>query len=375
MTAAVDDLWDQTLAPPAGPWTTIDLAARSDDATRIDATLAWVLPGLLERGSRLLFAGDEGVGKSLFIGQLAVRLASGLPCFPGDPVGPMRVLVVDTELNERTIRRRLTPMADHANLTPGQLLYALAPAGINLLDSDERSAFAGLCRGFKPHLVVIDSLYRAFIGDPDDPRVGGEVQRVLDETRASTGAALLLACHYRKRSNEGRVKRTLDDIAGSRVWKAWPETVTDLTAKSLRILKDREGLATELTVTRTAAGEWENDPDGWPFTSIAVDTDAASTWQGHTLIQSYALQVLARGDGNDDGISTNRVTALITEQRHIEGHKSGFNRDNVTAALGELREAGRARTSIGPRNANHWHITPAGLDHISTDNPDQEPGW
>lgn len=358
------------LALPDHPWTSVDVAALSGEPTEALET-RYVLHRLLELGSRLLLAGDEGGGKSLLTAQLAVRLAAGMSCLPGDdPPGPFRVLVVDTELNERTARRRLAPMAAHAGLQPGQLVYVLAPAGIDLLRHEEADAFAAIVTAFQPHLVVIDSLYRAFSGDPDDPRVGGDVQRVLDTIRASVGCALMIVCHYRKRSTDGRKRRSLDDLAGSRVWKAWPETAVDITDKSLRILKDREGTAAELTLTRTPAGDWEDDPAGWPFTITTGDETTVPTWQGHTLIQSYALGVLARGD---EALATSRVASLISEQRLTEGHRSGFHRDNVTAALGELETAGRVRWEPGPRNAKNWRITAAGLDHISNDQP--ETSW
>lgn len=345
---------------PDSPWATLDVG---NIPTAEDGTdPRYVLHQLLEAGSRMLLAGDEGIGKSLLIAQFAVRLAAGLSCLPGDtPPGRLRVLVVDTELNERTARRRLIPMAEHAGLQRGHLIYVLAPAGIDLLRPDEAQAFRALAGAYRPHLLVVDSLYRAFNGDPDDPRVGGEVQRILDTTRAELGCALLLGCHYRKRSNDGRAKRSLDDLAGSRVWKAWPETVVDVSHDKVRILKDREGNAGQLHVERTPAGEWERDPTGWPFTLTSADDAPASTWQGHTLIQAYALDVLTR---TDEPLSTTRITSLIADDRLAQGHKAGFHRTNVAAALGELQKADRVRMTPGSRGANDWHITAAGRDYL-----------
>lgn len=358
---------DPAPAAPEWPsrWPTVDVAHIGDPTTP-DEPPQWILPTILEAGSRLLLAGDEGVGKSLLIAQLAVRLAAGLPALPGvGPDGPLCVLVLDGELNERTIRRRLQPLAQHADLQPGQLLYVLAPTGIDLLRPGDHGALVDLCRAYRPDLLVIDSLYRAFVGDPDDPRVGGEVQRALDGIRADIGCALLLACHYRKRANDGAKRRQLDDLAGSRVWKAWPETVIDITDKALRVLKDREGTAADLDITRTPAGQWENDPDGWPFT--IGPAEPSQPWHGHTAIQPYVLAVLARADVP---LSTSRVHSLTADDRTAESRQP-FHRSNIAKALGELRDLGRVTTTPGARGANDWTITPAGLD--ATSNPTTEP--
>lgn len=355
----------QPRAPDGPRWATVDVAQLPEQAEGDADAPEWVLPGWLEVGSRLLLAADEGVGKTLCVAQVSVRLAAGLPVVPGgEPAGPLRVLVVDTELNERTVRRRLRPMAQHAGLGAGQLLYVLAPAGIDVLREDECAELRAIVGRFRPQVMVLDSLYRAFNGDPDDPRVGGQVQRVLDAMRASTRAALIIVCHYRKRANDGRQRRSLDDIAGSRVWKAWPETVLDLTRDRIRVLKDREGLAAELAVERRAAGEWENDPDGWPFTFTLPDTER-SAWKGHTVIQRYALDVLARADAP---LSTARITALIAEDRATEGNAK-FHRDNVSKALGELldKQPPEVEKQLGAHASHDWTITVAGLDRISTD--------
>lgn len=355
---------------PRLSWTTVDVADLdgAPEAEHIDAP-DWVLPGLLERQSRLLLAGDEGVGKSLFLAQIAVRLASGMPVTPdSDGPDPLRVLVVDTELNERTARRRLRPMAAHAGLRAGHLTYLLAPAGLDLLRDQERQQIVQLVESIRPHVIALDSLYRAFNGDPDDPRVAGQVQRVLDEVRAGFGASLIIVCHYRKRPTDGRQRRNLDDLAGSRAWKAWPECAADITRDRIRILKDREGQAVELAIARRDAGTWETDPEGWPFDLSTIEPTRAQ-WRGHTVIAGYALAVLARSDAP---LSTKRVADLVAEDRATEG-RTAFNRGNVSTALGELLDRRQVDKQPGPRGANIWSITAAGLEAVSV--PSQDPPW
>lgn len=352
--------------PPHPRWPRFDIGSL-DEAGPVGPSYEWHVPGFLEPQTRLVIAGDEAAGKSLLSQQVAVRLAAGLPVVDGAQASaPLRVVVVDTELHERTIRRRLVPMARHAKLPTGQLFYLLASAGLDLTSDQDSVELTRIVGAARPDVVLIDSLYRAFDGDPDDPRVIGKLQRVLDELRTSTGAALILCAHFRKRSSDGKYTRNLDDLAGSRLMKAWPEIVLDVTRDKLRVLKDREGMAPDITLTRRAPGEWETDPDGWPFTlTDAPGAATQPTWQGHTLIQSGLLDVLAVAKGP---LSSNQVINGLKDRRSQQNLK-GFRRESVLAALGELRAKHHVHDTPGSGGAQQWSITPDGLLAHSTDTP------
>jgi hypothetical protein len=306
------------------PWQPLDVAdVHRGPADEDQASYVWTFTRFLEPQTRMIVAGDEGGGKSLLIQQIFIRLAAGLPVYGEEPPPrPLRVLIIDTELHERTVRRRLRPMARHANLPRGQLFYVLAPAGIDLSDNTEdRDQFAKLVLSIRPDVIVIDSLYRAFNGDPDDPKVIGKLQRLLDGARDHTGAAVVLTAHYRKRSSDGRSTRTLDDLAGSRLMKAWPEIVVDVTKDKLRVLKDREGMAPPLTIERHGPGTWEDQDDGWPFTMLdpaAAAPEGKPQWQGHTVVQAAVLDLLAQLDP-DTSLSSNKVVTSLRDRRAQKG--------------------------------------------------------
>jgi hypothetical protein len=356
------------------PWQPLDVAdvrhALDDDSAGYD----WTFTRFLEPQTRMIIAGDEGGGKSLLMKQIFVRLAAGLPVYGEEPPArPLRILIIDTELHERTVRRRLRPMARHARLPRGQLFYVLAPAGIDLSDNRaDRDQFAKLVMAIRPDVIVIDSLYRAFNGDPDDPKVVGKLQRLLDQARDHSKAAIVLTAHYRKRSSDGRSTRSLDDLAGSRLMKAWPEIVVDVTKDKLRVLKDREGMAPPLTLERHLPGTWEDLDDGWPF--VMHDADAAApdskpVWQGHTIVQRELLELLSRLDA-DASLSSNQVVTGLKDRR-AQKQQKGFRRDTVLAALGELKDKGHADWVDGSKaGEQRWFITPAGLAATSTDAPD-----
>lgn len=380
----VDEVDEPGSPPPAAVshWHTIDvatLATDPDDTPPVDDSYAWTLDRILEPQTRAILAGDEGGGKSLLLMQLMVALAAGRAPYTGAaPQPPRRVLVIDTELHERTVRRRLGPMARHANLQPGWLTYVLAPAGIDLVtDPADRHQFATLIDTTSPHVVAVDSLYRAFNGDPDDPAVIGRLQRLFDQTRDRTGAAIILTAHYRKRGGEkGPASlRSLDDIAGSRLMKAWPEIVLDVAKDTVRILKDREGLAPELTLERHSTGTWEQLDDGWPYTLAdpaavqTIDPANTRTWTGHTVVQAELRELLATSDAL---MSSNQVVTALKDRRALDGQK-GRRKDTVLAALGELRDLHHVLAVPGDRGALLWSITPEGLIANSTTAPVPDP--
>ena len=54
----------------------------------VDPPSDWVIPGLLERGDRLIWTGFEGLGKSVVVRQLAVCAAAGVHPFTREPDRP-----------------------------------------------------------------------------------------------------------------------------------------------------------------------------------------------------------------------------------------------------------------------------------------------
>ena len=54
----------------------------------VDPPNDWVIPGILERGDRLIWTGVEGLGKTVMTRQLAVAAAAGIHPFTGEPIDP-----------------------------------------------------------------------------------------------------------------------------------------------------------------------------------------------------------------------------------------------------------------------------------------------
>jgi hypothetical protein len=206
------------------------------ESTDVDTLLAtqdeydWLVPGLLERGERIVLTGAEGLGKSVFISQFAACLAAGLHPFTGYPLGDadhsLRVLIVDCENSQAQTRRRFRNLArvvsQHRDGDDWKrnLRFELRPNGLNLLGEDtswlERRVAAN-----SPDLLVIGPLYRMHYANINDEQAARELVRVLDHVRTKYGCALLSEAHAGHALN-GAGKRSMRP-SGSSLFLRWPE--------------------------------------------------------------------------------------------------------------------------------------------------------
>lgn len=187
----------------------------------------WLVPGLLERGDRLILTGGEGLGKSILVTQLAVCMAANMHPFSARPLnngGPgLRVLVVDCENSRSQSRRRYRGIVRRINGPTNwqnNLRIELKPQGINLLGRDG-SWLESRVAANAPDVLAIGPLYRLHVANMSDELPAREMVAVLDGIRTRYGCALISeahAGHERDSSGERRLRPT-----GSSLFLRWPE--------------------------------------------------------------------------------------------------------------------------------------------------------
>lgn len=197
----------------------------------LDALLAepepeydWLVPGLLERGDRLILTGPEGGGKSTLLRQMAVQLSSGIHPFTLERLGPVRTLLVDLENSRAQVRRKLRPLRLAAgDAYPGDgAVIQVEPQGTDLYGHPaDADWLAAMVEQAKAELLLIGPHYKLAAGDPTSEEVANRVRGVLDRLRDSYGLALVLEAHtpYAGNGNRERVKRPY----GASLWSRWPE--------------------------------------------------------------------------------------------------------------------------------------------------------
>lgn len=190
-----------------------------------EITYNWLVPGLLERGDRLVITGAEGLGKSTVARQIAVAVAAGLHPFNLTPVEPRRVLVIDCENGRQMSQRKFRPMAEAAarkgHPVGNQLHLEIRPEGLDLHKHQDARWLLKRVEKYQPDLLVIGPLYRLAMGDSNDDTAAKGVAAVLDKARAVSGCALVMETHSPHQTNNSG-KRTVRPF-GSSVWLRWPE--------------------------------------------------------------------------------------------------------------------------------------------------------
>lgn len=239
----------------------------------------WVVPGLLERGDRLVWTGFEGLGKSMFIRQLAVCAAAGIHPFnwgTADQYEPRRVLLIDAENSERQSRRKFRPLAAasikaHRRVPDGGLRLIHRPEGIDLSREADAAWLLERVTAHKPDLLIIGPFYRLHMGDMNDERVARKVVGVLDAARVKADCALVIEAHAGH--GEAGKNRSVRPV-GSSLLLRWPEfgygiapaedpqpgkACRDVHVKPWRGARDERSWPTRLT--------W-GDPNGWPWQTV-----------------------------------------------------------------------------------------------------------
>lgn len=186
----------------------------------------WLVPGLLERGDRLILTAAEGGGKSTLMRQMAMCAAAGLDPFTHELIDPIRVLILDCENGEAATRRALAPLAQTAArwerpVARGQLNIECQPAGIDLTRATDRAWMMRRVEKLKPQMLIIGPVYRLHAGNPNDEELARKVTVVIDEARATAGCAVLMEAHAPH--HNGFSKHRDLRPAGSSLWKRWPE--------------------------------------------------------------------------------------------------------------------------------------------------------
>ena len=218
----------------------------------------WLVPGLLERGDRVVLTGPEGYGKSTFLRQLGLGAAAGINTL-ASPLAvrhhqALRVLLVDLENSRKQLRRRFAdevlPFTDGG--TVDRLLVEFRPDGLVLNNKrdEDRAWLAAVVEETVPDVLILGPIYKMIDGDPSDEAPNRDLVKWLDWLRTEHALAILLEAH------------TPHDAIrpfGWSGWKRWPEfglhIHRDGRLEHWRAMREERSWPTALR--RGGEGEWK----------------------------------------------------------------------------------------------------------------------
>lgn len=188
-----------------------------------DEPYDWVIPGLLERMDRLVLTGEEGLGKSVFLRQLALMGAAGIHPFNLSSIKPIKAHIIDLENTEKHVKRQLRAMwlrARSAGQDPSdRVAIDCRPGGIDICRDADLSWINRCLDATQPDLLIIGPLYKLVPRALQTDDHTAPVIAAVDSLRAR-GIAIAMEAHAgHAEGKEGRNMRP----RGSSSLMGWPE--------------------------------------------------------------------------------------------------------------------------------------------------------
>ena len=185
----------------------------------------YIVDGLIPARSLGVLVGDSGLGKSAYLYQLALCVATGIP-FNGYPTTCGKVLYLDFENGLSDVSAIVSNLTRHLGLTQQPNPKRFLMWNFNNPSGNGRSKPKDILQmvgDFRPSLVIVDSLSSY---NPDGERNNPSILRALHQLRSAirnSGASIICVHHIRKTSTrkneaqeplEGDMRRWFEQARG-----------------------------------------------------------------------------------------------------------------------------------------------------------------
>lgn len=188
---------------------------RREDARGEESLRPVIIDGLLRRGETCNVIAPPKIGKSWLVHGLAIDLCCGTPWI-GRATTPSRVLLIDNELHEETLRYRLSESIGRTGRDPGERLEALSLRG-HLKDLYQVCDWLNGYPAGQWDVVICDAWYR-MLPQGTSENANAEMAALynhLDRTADQCGIAFLLVHHSSKGNQSDKAVTDVGAGAGS----------------------------------------------------------------------------------------------------------------------------------------------------------------
>lgn len=160
----------------------------------------WLIERLWTAGAVGILGAPPKIGKSWMAMDMAVSVASGVPCLGTFSVpNPGPVLLYAAEDSTPAVRSRLESLTAHYGVDLQQLkLWVITADFLRLDRSDDQQKLEATVASYRPRLLVLDPLIRLHM---QDENASGPMAALLGYFRAlqrRTGTAIAIVHHSRK---------------------------------------------------------------------------------------------------------------------------------------------------------------------------------
>ena len=198
----------------------------------------WLVHGLLLDGGLGLTVGEPGTCKTFVMLDLALSIAAGRPTWLGRRLNRHGAVVYVAGEGQGRFKHRKNVWKQEQGITRPLPFHFLGQA-VDLRDQKLMSAFLKRIEGWKPVLVVFDTLSRCIPGaEENSAKELGEAIAACDIIKGATGANVQLLHHPRKAGDSSRGSGAGLGAVDSELWM---KKTSDKNLFQLSVGKQKEG--------------------------------------------------------------------------------------------------------------------------------------
>jgi hypothetical protein len=302
--------------------------------------VAWLVRSIWSYRAVGFASGQPKVGKTFFVADLALSVASNTPClgtFPVEDPGPALVYFAEDPLPR--IRDRLVALAQLRDVALARVpLHVITAPSIRLDEPDDRDRLAATVARLRPRLLVLDPLVRIHSGDENDARYIASLLGFLRHLSREYALAITVVHHMAKRQR----RQLGQSLRGSSDLWAWADSSAYLTRTPEQILltlEHRSAPAPDPIPLRLSLG-----PDGQcPHLEPAPNGPSAAPGASSPVADSIPQRALALLRDANGPLSRTALRKALRVQNHRLGQ-----------ALATLEHAGHVA-----RSGDGWRVVVA----------------
>jgi len=158
----------------------------------------------IERNGYTLVGGTKGVGKSLFVTQMALSYASGKAHFlRGTIEKPGKVLLIQQEVAESGMHNRLKKMVTEDSFLSEGRFHKLTTTGnqLNLTKKEDLERVKAFIEEVRPDVLILDPLYTFFPNELNQYKEMSQIVSVLLKLKTNYNLGLVVVHHFSNKRN------------------------------------------------------------------------------------------------------------------------------------------------------------------------------